>query len=87
MQFAASNRYYAQDVEAYKNIITTVKNRIEEEKKGYDAQMKKENEEKKRKQDSTKAARQKRRDSIGKLETKPLKGKPTNIPKKKKPKS
>lgn len=64
VQFANSNRYYAFDQEKYQKILERVQNKVQSEKKIFEAALEKEEEEQTRKQDSIKALNIRIRDSL-----------------------
>ncbi len=64
LQFVNSNTYYAFDQEKYQKILDRVQNKVQSEKKIFEAALEKEEEEQKRKQDSIKALNIKIRDSL-----------------------
>lgn len=64
LQFANSNTYYAFDQEKYQKILDRVQNKVQREKKIFEAALEKEEEEQTRKQDSIKALNIKIRDSL-----------------------
>lgn len=64
VQFANSNRYYAFDQEKYQKILERVKNKVQSEKKIFEAALEKEEEEQTRKLDSIKALNIRIRDSL-----------------------
>lgn len=64
VQFANSNRYYAFDQEKYQKILERVQNKVQSEKKIFEAALEKEEEEQTRKLDSIKALNIRIRDSL-----------------------
>ena len=76
VQFAKSNDYYAHDIEAYSEIIETVKKRLTIEKDRFEAINKEEEDEKKRKRDSLHKLRVIDKDKKG-----PVKNRASNRPK------
>jgi hypothetical protein len=68
-QFANSNNYYAYDTKVYESILNRIKEKIETNKKEYEALDKAEEATKKKKADSLRAIRAKTRDSLLKINT------------------
>ena len=71
-QFANSNNYYAYDTKTYESILERIKERINVEKKKYEAVEKVEEETRMKRADSIKKARVKLKDSLIKLKKLPL---------------
>jgi len=69
--FANNNNYYAYYTKTYESILKRIREKIDLEKKKYEAQEKIEEAERKRKNDSLREVRKKRKDSILKLKIKP----------------
>ena len=65
-QFAESNAYYAFDPDLYKSMVESVKTRLENDKKVFEALEKKEGKAAQRRRDSIKTANEQRKDSIKK---------------------
>lgn len=67
LQFANSNNYYAYDTKTYESIIKRIKERIESDKKKYEALDQIEEAERKKKSDSIRNLRAKEKDSLIKI--------------------
>jgi len=67
-QFANSNNYYAYDTKTYESILKRIREKIEADKKKYEALEALEEAERKRKADSIKEIRKKEKDSIIKFD-------------------
>jgi hypothetical protein len=73
-QFANSNNYYAYDIKTYESILSRLREKIEADKRKYEALDELEEAERKRKADSLKEVRARERDSVIKIgKEKPLK--------------
>lgn len=73
-QFANSNNYYAYDTKTYESILKRIREKIEADKKKYEAVEVLEEVERKRKADSIKEVRKREKDSVVKLRSeKPIK--------------
>lgn len=66
-QFANSNNYYALDIDTYKGMLENVKSHLEKDKNQFEELQKKENEKVKRKRDSVNVKKNKKKDSIKRL--------------------
>jgi len=66
-QFANSNNYYAYDTKAYESILKRIREKIEADKKKYEAVEALEEAERKRKSDSIREVRKREKDSIIKI--------------------
>ena len=67
-QFANSNNYYAYDTKTYESILKRIREKIEADKKKYEAVEALEEAERKRKSDSIREVRKREKDSVIKLD-------------------